>query len=115
MSEVQETNRHLQGLVADARGVVARVQTRVDDIDMAGLSADARRLLADAGRTNARLQELVVELQALDVVAVNDTLHGAREAAESLDEVLRDLKRYPSGFLLGGPPLPATSVDRKKK
>jgi len=115
IAEVQETNRHLQGLVADARGVVAHVQTRVDDVDMKGLSADARLLLSEAGRTNARLQELIVELQGLDVGAVNDTLHGAREAAESLDEVLRDLKRYPSGFLLGEPPLPAAGVERKKK
>ena len=53
------------------------------------------------------------KLSAIDVRALNDTLSGTREAARSLNEALEELKRYPSGFLLGGPPPQPQGLEKE--
>ena len=62
-----------------------------------------------------RLKLVLDRLAAIDVRSLNETLAGTREAAQSLNEVLEELKRYPSGFLLGGAPPPATGLEKEKK
>ncbi|HTY89385.1 MAG TPA: MlaD family protein [Candidatus Acidoferrum sp.] len=46
---------------------------------------------------------------------LNKTLGDVQQTAQNLDAVLLELKRYPAGFFLGQPPLPAKSVQTPSK
>ena len=46
---------------------------------------------------------------------LNKTLIDAQQTTESLNAVLLELKRYPAGFFLGQPPLPAKGVQTPSK
>jgi hypothetical protein len=115
---------------AEAVGTLAGAESAIHEVE--GLARDARATLQsmklgatgeNANRLienlDARLALLLDKLSAVDVRALNDTLSGTREAARSLNEALEELKRYPSGFLLGGapPPVPGlqTPVPQRKE
>ncbi len=105
LADASVTIREVEGLVGDAR-------TTLRNMRLEGLGENANRLLNDL---DARLEVLLDRLSAIDVRALNDTLAGTREAARSLNEALDDLKRYPAGFLLGGPPPPVSGLEKEKK
>jgi phospholipid/cholesterol/gamma-HCH transport system substrate-binding protein len=101
-----ETAIHEVGALAtDARATLQSMKLGV-------VGQDASRLIDDL---DARLAILLDKLSAIDVRALNDTLAGTREAARSLNEALEELKRYPSGFLLGGPPPPPPGLKEQPK
>jgi hypothetical protein len=100
------------GAVAEIKGLAADARTDLRDMKLAAVGSDADRLLSNL---DARLGVLIEKLNAIDVRSLNDTLAGTREAARSLNEALQELKRYPSGFLFGGAPPPATGLAKEKK
>ena len=115
----------VKGISTGAAGVLAEATAAIRDVE--GLVGDARsslqsmRLGEVGENTNrriddldARLATLLDRLSAIDVRSLNDTLAGTREAARSLNEVLEELQRYPSGFLLGGAPPPAPGLQPQK-
>jgi hypothetical protein len=77
-----------------------------------GRRGDTSKLVNDL---DARMTALLDKLSAIDVNALNDTLGGTREAARNLNEAIEELKKYPSGFILGGPPPPAAGLEKEKK
>ena len=97
--------QEIKGLAQDAREDLKSMK-----LDAVG--TDASRLLNDL---DARLGTLIDKLSGVDVRALNDTLAGTRDAARSLNEALEELKRYPSGFLFGAPPPPASVLENKEK
>jgi ABC-type transporter Mla subunit MlaD len=106
------------GLLAEATTAIRDVQTLVEDarttlqsMRLGDVGENAKRLIDDL---DARLATLLDRLSAIDVRSLNDTLAGTREAARSLNEVLEELQRYPSGFLLGGAPPPAPGLQPQK-
>jgi ABC-type transporter Mla subunit MlaD len=106
------------GLLAEATTAIRDVQTLVEDarttlasMRLGGVGENANKLIDDL---DARLATLLDRLSAIDVRSLNDTLAGTREAARSLNEVLEELQRYPSGFLLGGAPPPAPGLQPQK-
>ncbi len=105
LTEASGAIREVEGLVADAR-------TTLQSMKLGGVGENANRLIDDL---DARLGVLLDRLGAIDVRSLNDTLAGTREAAQSLNEVLDELKRYPSGFLLGGAPPPAPGLEKEKE
>jgi phospholipid/cholesterol/gamma-HCH transport system substrate-binding protein len=105
LGEASTAVLEIQGLVTDAR-------TTLQNMRLEGLGENANRLLVDI---DARLGTLLDRLSAIDVRSLNDTLAGTREAARSLNEVLDQLQRYPSGFLFGGAPPPAPGLEKEKK
>lgn len=104
-TDAGEALDEVKGLIQDARGTLKGMK-----LDAVG--ADTTRLV---NNLDARLATLLDKLSAVDVRALNETLAGTREAARSLNEVLEELKRYPSGFLLGPPPAPAAGLEKEKK
>jgi len=105
LAEATTAIRGVEGLIQDAR-------TTLQSMKLGGVGENANRLIDDL---DARLGVLLDRLGAIDVRSLNDTLAGTREAAQSLNEVLDELKRYPSGFLLGGAPAPAPGLEKEKK
>jgi paraquat-inducible protein B len=105
LTDASAAIREIQSLVTDARGDLAKMR-------LGAVGEDADRLIDNL---DARLSALLDRLSAIDVRSLNDTLAGTREAARSLNEVLEELKRYPSGFLLGGAPPPASGLQKEKK
>ena len=85
--------------------------SKAELMKLGGVGENANRLIDGL---DSRLGVLLDRLGAIDVRSLNDTLAGTREAAQSLNEVLDELKRYPSGFLLGGAPPPAPGLENEK-
>ncbi len=105
LAEASAAIRGVELLVGDARATLQSMR-------LGGVGENANRLIDDV---DARLSVLLDRLSAIDVRSLNDTLAGTQEAARSLNEVLEELKRYPSGFLLGGAPPPAPGLEKEKK
>ena len=94
-------------------GALAReVRGAVRGMQLDALGRDVNGLVASLRDTNARLQVLVGRLSDVDARDLHDTLAGANEAVRGLNEVITQLRSYPSGFFLGDPPPPAQSVER---
>lgn len=104
LAEATKAIRDIEGLVQDARGSLQSMR-------LGEVGENTNRLIDDL---DARLAILLDRLSAIDVRSLNDTLAGTREAARSLNEVLEELQRYPSGFLLGGAPPPAPGLQPQK-
>jgi len=90
-----------KALATNADGLITQLRGDLSQMRLAKLSSDADGLLADVKGTIRHLDLVVANL---DTGSLNDALAYARLAAKDLDETLRKLKQYPSGFLLGRPP-----------
>jgi phospholipid/cholesterol/gamma-HCH transport system substrate-binding protein len=98
--------------VLEVKGLVQDARTTLKGMKLDAVGEDTSRLV---NNLDARLATLLDKLSAIDVRALNETLAGTREAARSLNEALQELKRYPSGFLLGGAPEPVPGLEKEKK
>ena len=105
LAEATKAIQGIEGLVADAR-------EQIHGLRLGTVSDNANELLDNV---DARLKIVLDRLAAIDVRSLNDTLAGTRDAVQSLHEVLEELKRYPSGFLLGGAPPPAAGLEKQKE
>jgi ABC-type transporter Mla subunit MlaD len=108
-----------QGLVTDLRGLTAHVQSFVGQVDgtikamkLEGVSGKADALL---DQLQAAAHQLEFILANLDTGSLNATLVTVRRASAQLEDVLRELKEYPSGFLFGAQPRTARSLDHPGK
>ena len=118
--DVKGISRAPSAVLDDASSAIHEIEgpghRRPDDarrsMQLGAVGENANRLIDDL---DARLGVLLERLSAIDVRALNDTLAGTREAARNLNEALEELKRYPSGFLLGGAPPPAPGLEKEKK
>jgi ABC-type transporter Mla subunit MlaD len=104
--EFKETNRKLQETLDQARTTMAGLRS-------AELSTNALSLVSKFYQTADQVQGLLDRVQSLSFAPLADSLQNTREATRELSEVLRNLKDYPSGFLFGTPPAPASVLDRK--
>jgi phospholipid/cholesterol/gamma-HCH transport system substrate-binding protein len=113
-------NQLVQGDLKSA----GRVLDKVNQVDFGSLNTNANSLLTDADDTvkkiklekltrdldglAAQLQNTVAGLQPglanIDFNAVNQTLVNAQHTIRDMDDVLTELKSYPSGFIFGSPP-----------
>ncbi len=116
--DVKGISANANRVLSDADGAVAEIQALVADaredlkgMKLAAIGTDADKLIDDL---DARLAGLIDRLSAVDVRALNDTLAGTRDAARTLNDALEELKKYPAGFLFGGPPPPAPGVQKEK-
>lgn len=99
------------GTVSEIKGLVADARRDLDGMKLQAFGADTSKLV---NNLDARMTALLDKLSAIDVNALNDTLGGTREAARNLNEAIEELKKYPSGFILGGPPPPASGLQKEK-
>lgn len=110
IGHLDEVNYKALGTNAD--GLITQLRGDLSQMRLAKLSNDADGLLADVKGTMRHLDLVVANL---DTGSLNDALGYARLAAKDLDETLRKLKQYPSGFLLGRPPAAVRIPERAAK
>ncbi len=104
VTELRGTNLKLKAFLDESRGAV-------ENLKLDGLARRAETLVDQVKQLVGRLD---TTLAGLDTGALGPTLRNAREATDQLNDVLHELKQYPSGFLFGQPPTPARSVDRPR-
>ncbi len=117
--DVRRISDGINSVVADAgvavgeiRGLLQDARATLNGMRLQEVGKDADALIDNL---DARLSQLIDKLSGIDVRALNDTLAGTRDAARNLNDAIEDLKKYPSGFLLGGPPAPAAGLEKEKK
>ena len=101
-------NQLVQGDLKSA----GQVLDRLNQVDFGNLGTNANSLLIESRTTVAQLQPALANL---DFNALNQTLANAQRTLHDLDDVLAELKNYPSGFLLGAPPPPVKEVQPPEK
>jgi paraquat-inducible protein B len=103
------------GAASDEVGALAReARGAVRGMQLDALGRDASGLVASLRDTNVRLQRLIDRLAEVDATDLHETLDGVHEAVRGLNDVIAQLRGYPSGFFLGDPPPPARSVERSR-
>jgi len=113
--DVKAISAELQQLVGESKTTVRDIRTQLASMHLEEVGKNANQLLLGLQDTNARLERTANRLSGVDFRNLNDTLAGTREATRELNDVLEELKRYPSGFLFGDPPPPAAAVAKEKK
>ena len=99
-TQLRVTATNLDSLLSETRAGVRQM-------DLPEVSRNAGALIT---QMQAALRQLDGELAAIDTTGINETLASVRRASAQLEETLRELKQYPSGFFFGSPPPPAKSV-----
>lgn len=98
---VRETSTRLQG-------AIEQIQSTIKGMKLDKVSGNADELVSGLRVTNTKLQSV---LDHLDQVPLNQSVGDLREVLTTLNDVLLQLKQYPSGFIFGNPPLPATGIQ----
>jgi ABC-type transporter Mla subunit MlaD len=101
-------NQLVQGDLKSA----GQVLDRMNQVDFGSLGTNANSLLTESRATVAQLQPALANL---DFNALNQTLANAQRTLHDMDDVLAEIKNYPSGFLLGAPPPPVNEVQPPAK
>ena len=103
--ELRASNEKLKSLIGHTDDTVSRMKLQK-------LSGDVDGLVGQIQTTVANLQR---NLANVDFDALNQTLENARRALQTMDDVLSQLKQYPSGFIFGSPPATIPNVQPPSK
>src|ERR1035437_5068267 len=87
---------------------VGQVQETIKNMKLDTVSQNADGLVAGLRESNTKLQTV---LDRAGAVLLQQTVAELQRALESLNDVLTELKRYPSGFLFGKPPPPVPGMQ----
>jgi ABC-type transporter Mla subunit MlaD len=101
LTELRGSNTKLQSFIEDADGTVKRMK-------LEKLAQDLDNLMISLQGT---VETLKPGLANIDFDALNQTLANAHRTLDNVNEVLNELKQYPSGFLFGKPPTPVKEVQ----
>jgi phospholipid/cholesterol/gamma-HCH transport system substrate-binding protein len=91
---------------------IGQVEETIKSMKLDAVSQNASDLITGIRETNAKVQTVLDHIGAAPVA---QTVAELQQALQNLNGVLVELKRYPSGFFLGEPPLPARSVQTPKE
>src|SRR5882724_8052868 len=94
LTELRCSNTKLQSFIVDADGTLKRMKLEKLSQDVDGL----------VGELQGTVEGLKPGLVNIDFDSLNQTLASAHRTLDNLDDVLLELKQYPSGFLFGNPP-----------
>jgi ABC-type transporter Mla subunit MlaD len=89
-----------------------QILDKVNQLDLGALSTNANALLIESHDTIAQLRP---GLASIDFDALNQTVVNAQHTMRDMDDVLTEIKSYPSGFLFGSPPSPVKEVQPPAK
>jgi ABC-type transporter Mla subunit MlaD len=118
--ELRQTNRQLQAVLSDPawRAVPRDVSSTLNETrklvsndEIIKTVAQMRETLAAIERGAARIDQTVAAREA-ELPVILDNL---RLVTENLRDLTAELRRYPSGALLGEPPRPLTRPEPRKK
>lgn len=97
-------------LLTDLQGTNAKLKSFIQDTGNTVQKMKLERLTQDLDSLVGQLQDVVSRagpgVASIDFQALNQTLANSRQTVRDLDDVLAELKQYPSGFLFGKPPPP---------
>ncbi len=113
--DLQGLSTNANALLQQVRGSTAKLDGFIDDTDDTVKKMQLEKLSRDADSLVGKLQDTVSKLQPgltnLDFASLNETftslnqtLAKARQTIQHMDDVLDELKQYPSGFIFGQPP-----------
>jgi len=95
-------------LLQDVRRSTAKLDNFIDDTDETVKKLQLEKLSKDADVLVEQLQDTISKLEpgltSVDFDSLNQTLIKARQAIQNMNDVLDELKKYPSGFIFGKPP-----------
>jgi paraquat-inducible protein B len=99
-------------LIVQLQSTVAEINRTIKGMDLDKAGHNAAELLAGLRESNAKLQ---IVLDKAATAPLQDAIVDIRAAVVTLNDVLLELKRYPSGFIFGEPPPRAKSVQPPSK
>ena len=105
LTELRGSNTNLQSFILDADGTLNRMK-------LEKLSQNLDGLIGEVQETVAGLKPGLVNI---DFDSLNQTLATAHRTLDNLNEVLDELKQYPSGFLFGNPPSTVKEVQPSER
>jgi ABC-type transporter Mla subunit MlaD len=94
LAELRSSNTELHSLLKNADNVVDKMELQKLTSDIDGL----------VGQLQSTVMDLKRNLANVDFASLNQTLENARRALDQANDVLSQLKQYPSGFIFGSPP-----------
>jgi ABC-type transporter Mla subunit MlaD len=105
VTELRSSNTDLKTFLGDTRETLRRMKLDKLTQDVDGLVGQLRETV---GKVEPGLANF-------DFEALNQTLANARRAMGDMDDVLLELKQYPSGFIFGKPPPAFKAVQTPAK
>lgn len=99
-------------LLVETKGLVTNLQENIQSMKLESVGRNANELLVGLRDTNAKLQ---LVLNQVNTAPLQQTIGDLRSAAQSLNDVLAQLKQYPSGFIFGEPPATAKGIQPPSK
>jgi len=117
--DLESLGTNANALLTEVRSSNAKIQLFLNHTEDLLAKMKLEKLSQDADGLVGQLQETVESLQPglanLDFDALNQTLESAPRTLREADDVLSELKQYPSGFILGKPPVPIKNVQPQAK
>jgi ABC-type transporter Mla subunit MlaD len=117
--DLESLGTNANALLTEVRSSNAKLQTLLDHTWDTMSKMELEKLAHDVDGLVAQLQQTVGSLQPglakLDFDAFNQTLDNASRTLHEADDVLFELKQYPSGFILGKPPVRIKNVQPPAK
>jgi phospholipid/cholesterol/gamma-HCH transport system substrate-binding protein len=113
--DFENLSTNVTALLQDARRTSAKLDGFIDDTDdtvkklqLEKLAKDADALIGQLNDTVSKLEPGLtnVDFNSLNqtLVSLNQTMARARQTIQTINDVLQELKQYPSGFIFGQPP-----------
>jgi ABC-type transporter Mla subunit MlaD len=106
--DFENLSTNITALLQDIRRSAAKLDSFIADTDDTVKKLQLEKLSKDADSLVGQLSDTINKLQpgltSIDFDSLNQTLAKARQAIQDMDEVVNELKRYPSGFIFGQPP-----------
>ena len=102
----------LRGSNDKLKTLLGHTDDTVTRMKLQKLSGDVDGLVNQLHTTVGSLQR---NLASVDFDSLNQTLENARRALQTMDDVLSQLKEYPSGFIFGSPPTAIPNVQPSPK
>jgi ABC-type transporter Mla subunit MlaD len=110
--DLRAIGTNVNELVVQLQGTVAEIRQTIKGMELDRTGRNAGELLSSLRDTNMKLQAVLDKAAASPIQSTVDDIH---QAAQTLNDVLIELKRYPSGFIFGEPPPRAKSVEPPSK
>jgi phospholipid/cholesterol/gamma-HCH transport system substrate-binding protein len=113
--DLDALSTNANALLQQIRGSTSKIDNLIDDTDgtvkklpLEKLTQDADKLMQNADKLVAQVSDTVARLKpgltSVDFDSLNQTVAEARQAIQNMNDVLNELKKYPSGFIFGQPP-----------
>jgi len=110
-----ELSTNANALLTDLRSSNTKLKSLLQNADDTVQKMKLERLAQDLDNLVGQLNNVVSRVGPgvanIDFNALNETLSNARQTIRDMDDVLAELKRYPSGFLFGKPPARVKGVQ----